>query len=143
MPNAMWQFFNTREGRDKAAMFNSGHKNAWCQAELDEYVNDHPIDKTGLDDAAFLRARAECSNRPFTFTNRDKADLAIKSDNQCSICRDIYEPEDVGRAAHYIAASEAHEVLHVALTYNIVSPSGPQDLKEALDVNIAQGNGIW
>ncbi|KAJ7205028.1 hypothetical protein GGX14DRAFT_569178 [Mycena pura] len=40
-------------------MFNSGHKNTWCQAELDEYVTDHPIDKTGLDDAVFLRAHAE------------------------------------------------------------------------------------
>ncbi|KAJ7215988.1 hypothetical protein GGX14DRAFT_391655 [Mycena pura] len=59
MPNAMWPFFNKREGQDKAAMFNSGHKNTWCQAELDEYVTDHPIDKTGLDDAAFLRVHAE------------------------------------------------------------------------------------
>ncbi|KAJ7192534.1 hypothetical protein GGX14DRAFT_578098 [Mycena pura] len=53
--NVMWPFFNKREGQDKAAMFNLGHKNNWCQAELDEYVTDHPIDKTGLDDAAFLR----------------------------------------------------------------------------------------
>ncbi|KAJ7191535.1 WD40 repeat-like protein [Mycena pura] len=64
MPNAMWPFFNKREGQDKAAMFNSGHKNTWCQAELDEYITDHPIDKTGLDDAAFLRVHAERTSIP-------------------------------------------------------------------------------
>ena len=106
------------------------------------------------------------SSLPFTFTELDEADLAIKSDNRCSICgMAIYkggvQEYRSGKAARYIAASEtkAREMvscikvellsnayipqLNVALTYNIVSQNGPQDPEEALGVSVAQVNGIW
>ncbi|KAJ7221718.1 hypothetical protein GGX14DRAFT_559199 [Mycena pura] len=90
------------------------------------------------------------SNRPYSFSDDAKKELAIKSNHQCSICKadahkdDDREHTDQWEAAHCIAASDigVSPQLTVAVKMKIVSTTGP-DAHEALGVSDAKRNGMW